>query len=168
MERIKRDALLLLYEMVDSTAGLKRKNSIREREIEFLAMLSPMDLAKLGYFVKALGLGYAQHISLQPCAVADCHVREHMCVFEDSVLRYGPFFALAVVAGTPEARGWAHKVMLEGLEDMEAFETTQTMAFASLQSVVWHLFCRKVECDLEDSWAIMGEVIEDHKGSYKV
>jgi hypothetical protein len=166
-EKIKREALLLMYQMVDSTAGLRRKHSIRTRQIEFLETLSPMELATLGCFVKALGLGYSEHMKLQPKPTIEGHIRERMCVLEDKVLRYGPFFAWATVAGTQRSRRWARIAMLEGLNDMEAFERGQSMAYASLQSVVWNVFCKKAECDLADSWNIIQDIVEEQLVSHK-
>ena len=158
--RLKADMLLLMYQLVDSTSGLKKKHSIRASQVEFLEMLSPLELAKLGYFVKALGLGYAQHMELQHECVSDHSIRERICVFEDKVLRYGPCLAWALIAGTEKSLGWGRIVMLEGLNDMEAFEKGQCEAYASLQSVVWKMFCKRAECDLADSWAIMRDMIE--------
>jgi hypothetical protein len=154
-----------MYQLVDATSGLKKKHSIRARQIEFLEMLSPLELAKLGYFVKALGLGYAQYMKLQPERIPDHSIRERICVFEDKVLRYGPYFAWAVIAGTGKSRRWGRIVMLEGLNDMEAFESGQCLAYASLQSVVWKLFCKRADCDLADSWSIMREMIEGETDS---
>lgn len=152
--------LLLMYQLVDSTSGLKKKHSVRKSQIEFLEMLSPLELAKLGCFVKALGLGYAQHMELRHECISDHSIRERICVFEDKVLRYGPYFAWAIIAGTGKSRRWGRIVMLEGLNDMEAFEKGQCQAYASLQSVVWKLFCKRAECDLADSWTVMREMIE--------
>jgi hypothetical protein len=160
MARIKKDVLLLMYQMVDSTAGLKKKHSVRTRQIEYLEMLTPLELAKLGCFVKALGLGYSKHMELQPDPIKDRFTRERICVFEDKVLRYGPFFAWATIAGTERARRWGRIIMLDGLNDLHDFERGQSMAYASLQSVVWNLFCKRAECNLADSWAIMKEMID--------
>jgi hypothetical protein len=161
MERIKRDALRLLYQMVDSTVGLKSKHAIRATQTEFLDMLDPTELATLGCFLRALSLGYGENMKLQSEAMNDSRIRERLCVFEDKVLRYGPFFAWATIAGSQRARRWARIMMLEGLNDMEAFERGHSMAYASLQSVLWKLFCKKAECDLADSWAISRDFVEE-------
>lgn len=149
-----------MYQLVDSTSGLKKKQSIRARQIEFLEMLSPLELAKLGYFVKALGLGYAQDMELQPERIPENNMRERICVFEDKTLRYGPYFAWASIAGTDKARRWSRIVMLEGLNELGEFEKGQCRAYSSLQSVVWALFCKKADCAMADSWTIMREMID--------
>jgi hypothetical protein len=50
---------------------------------------------------------------------------------------------------------------------MEAFERGQSMAYASLQSVVWNVFCKKAECDLADSWNIIQDIVEEQLVSHK-
>lgn len=162
-DRIRKDMLILMYRLVDSTSGLKKKHSARARQIEFLELLSALDLAKLGYFVKALGLGYAQDMEAQPENIPENNLRERVCVFEDKSLRHGPFFAWAAIAGTEKARRWSRIVMLEGLNELAAYERGQCRAYASLQSVVWTLFCKKADCDMVDSWAVMREMIDGER-----
>lgn len=164
-DRIKKDTLLIMFQLVDHASGLKKKHSIRTRQIEFLEILSALELARLGYFVKTLGLGYAQHMDLLPDRIPVRSIRERICVFEDKVLQYGPYFAWAAIAGTERARRWCRIIMLEGLNDMKAFERGQCLAYASLQSVVWKLFCKRADCDLADSWAVMREVIDGETSS---
>lgn len=159
-DRIKTDTLLLLYQLVDASAGFKNKHSIRASQVGFLETSTTLELAKIGYLVKALGLGYEQHMKLQPERMPDYSIRERVCVFEDKVLRYGPDFAWAVVAGTAKARAWACDVMDEGMKDMEDFEKGHREAYAGLQSVVWRFFCSQAQCDMADSWDKMRAMIE--------
>jgi len=49
---------------------------------------------------------------------------------------------------------------------MNAFELGYTMSFASLQSVVWRVFCKKASCSLQDSWVPAKELIEAEMGRY--
>ncbi len=56
----------------------------------------------------------------------------------------------------------------QGLDDMNAFELGYTMSFASLQSVVWRIFCRKADCSLQDSWTPAKEAIESEMAGYRI
>jgi hypothetical protein len=56
----------------------------------------------------------------------------------------------------------------QGLLDMNAFELGYTMSFASLQSVVWRIFCKKANCSLQDSWAPAKALIEAELIKYKI
>jgi hypothetical protein len=95
-----------------------------------------------------------------------------MCVFEDLVQRYGPCFAYAFVDGwkqkTHRHDMWAREMLQEGLDNMNAFEMGHTMSYASLQSVVWRVFCRKVGCQLQDSWDEARAMVELRMGKYKL
>lgn len=51
---------------------------------------------------------------------------------------------------------------------MNAFELGYTMAFASLQSVVWRIFCRKVNCGSQGSWTPAKEMIEAEMAGYEI
>jgi hypothetical protein len=55
-----------------------------------------------------------------------------------------------------------------GLDDMNAFELGYTMAFASLQSVVWRIFCKKANCSLQESWTSAKETVEAEMMGYLV
>lgn len=94
----------------------------------------------------------------------DNWIRECMCVFEDRIQRYGPYFAWAYVEGFTVSHRrpdvWARAELQRGLDDMNAFELGHTMSFASLQSVVWRVFCRKAGCTLEDSWVTAKSMVE--------
>ncbi len=87
-----------------------------------------------------------------------------MCVFEDLVQQYGPFFAWAYLHGcsSPQDKRalWVQGAIRKGLDDMNAFELGYTMSFASLQSVVWKVFCEKHGCSTQDRWAKVKEVVE--------
>jgi hypothetical protein len=56
----------------------------------------------------------------------------------------------------------------QGLDDMNAFELGYTMSFASLQSVVWRIFCNKASCSLQDSWTPAKEMIESGMAAYEI
>ncbi|TVY46098.1 hypothetical protein LSUB1_G000028 [Lachnellula subtilissima] len=95
---------------------------------------------------------------------SDNLTRERMCVFEDRIQRYGPYFAWSYVAESKNRnRGhqlWAESELQHGLDDMNAFELGYTMSYASLQSVVWKVFCRKTNCALQDSWNEARKLVE--------
>lgn len=50
---------------------------------------------------------------------------------------------------------------------MDAFEMGHTMSYASLQSIVWRVFCRKADCLLEDSWFQAKSLVEERMKEYK-
>lgn len=56
----------------------------------------------------------------------------------------------------------------QGLDDMNAFELGYTMSFASLQSVVWRMFCKKANCNLQDSWTPAKGMIESEMAAYEI
>lgn len=103
-------------------------------------------------------------------------IREMACVFEDLLQCYGPAFAIAYLsdptnssrAGTRLPKLWARFKLQEGLDDLEVYEGGLTMAYASLQSVVWRKFCRKMECASEDSWEVAKQTVERRMAEYKV
>lgn len=99
-------------------------------------------------------------------------IRECMCVFEDLLQQYGPCFAYAYVDGwkqeTRRPDLWARIMLQRGLDDMNAFELGHTMSFASLQSVVWRVFCRKADCSMQDSWDRAKELVEDRMIAYNI
>ena len=51
---------------------------------------------------------------------------------------------------------------------MNAFELGYTMSYASLQSVVWKVFCRKAACSLQDSWNEAKRLVESEMAKYKI
>jgi hypothetical protein len=51
---------------------------------------------------------------------------------------------------------------------MNAFELGYTMAFASLQSVVWRIFCKKANCSLQESWTSAKEMVEAEMMGYEI
>lgn len=55
----------------------------------------------------------------------------------------------------------------QGLDDMNAFELGYTMSFASLQSVVWRIFCKKAHCSLQNSWTPAKQMTEAELVQYK-
>ncbi len=96
-----------------------------------------------------------------------------MCVFEDLVQRYGPYYACAFIgAGSGQVSKrqyfWARDLLQEGLDNMNAFEMGYTMSYASLQSVVWRVFCRRVDCTLQDSWKVAKDMVEVQMDAYTV
>lgn len=94
----------------------------------------------------------------------DIWVRETMCVFEDLVQMYGPFFAWAYFEGSKDklhrSDMWAIYKIQEGLDNMNAFELGYPMSYASLQSVVWEAFREKHGCHDIDSWNIARRLLE--------
>lgn len=101
-----------------------------------------------------------------------------MCVFEDKLLRYGPFLAWAAVqieSITPtstrtgkEANAWFEGVIQQGMDELRDFEEGRVEAYSSLQSVLWNLLCKKTGCNLADSWDKALEIIEREMASYKI
>lgn len=95
-----------------------------------------------------------------------------MCVFEDCIQRYGPYFAWAHIEGDKEGitrpDTWTRAEMQQGLDNMNAFEMGYTMAFASLQSVVWRIFCRKMNCSMGISWIEARQIVETEMAAYEV
>jgi hypothetical protein len=93
-----------------------------------------------------------------------------MCVFEDLIQRFGPYFPYAFLEGGKDRLlrpdRWAQMMLQEGLDNMSAFELGYTMSFASLQSVVWKVFCRKVDCTLQDSWNTAKAIVEQEMRGY--
>lgn len=51
---------------------------------------------------------------------------------------------------------------------MNAFEMGHTMSYASLQSIVWRVFCRKADCLLQDSWFEAKALVEERMKEYKL
>lgn len=90
-------------------------------------------------------------------------------MFEDRIQRYGPYFAWSYVAGSKNRNRrpdlWAQSELQQGLNDMNAYELGYTMAYASLQSVVWRVFCRKTNCALQDSWNEARKLVESEMKS---
>lgn len=56
----------------------------------------------------------------------------------------------------------------QGLDNMNAFELGYTMSFASLQSIVWRIFCRKQNCTLQGGWNEAKELVEQEMAGYKL
>ncbi|CAL3963795.1 unnamed protein product [Diplocarpon coronariae] len=195
----KRRALLLLYRLVDCAAGLTETHTIRAHQSEFLDGLSSEELASLGTMVEVMGQGFfnvtksALHASglltnipLRPSSASnlytptstpmeDLHndnwVRECMCVFEDLIQRYGPYYAYAYFEGSNSPKRadlWARKMLQNGLDNMNAYEMGYTMAYASLQSIVWRVFSKKVDCTLQNSWQVSKGIIERQMEGYQV
>jgi hypothetical protein len=52
------------------------------------------------------------------------------------------------------------------MDDMNAFELGHTMSYASLQSVVWRVFCRKAACALQDGWNEARKLVEVEMAKY--
>ncbi|KAH6719240.1 hypothetical protein BKA61DRAFT_597173 [Leptodontidium sp. MPI-SDFR-AT-0119] len=102
----------------------------------------------------------------------DNWIRECMCVFEDLVQKYGPAFAYAYIEGSNDCVRrpdlWARSKLQNGLDNMNAYEMGYTMSYASLQSVVWRVFCKKTGCSLQDSWNVARELVEVQMEVYKV
>ena len=82
----------------------------------------------------------------------------------DRVQHHGPTFAWAFFAGHTEPNRrldiWARSELETALEDLMAYELGRTMGHASLQSVVWAVFCSKVRCTRMDQWIHTKNIIE--------
>jgi len=170
-ERFKREALYLLYGMADSTATTDDMHIIRAHQRSFLESLTTIELAILGVFLRVLGMGYFRLTKTNHPNKTSDSIRDRWIVFEDRVLRYGPFFAYATTTVTQTERAirhWSDEVIARALEDMEAFETGKVGGCASLQSVLWKLFCARVQCDLFNSWEEAKELVEEKMASYDV
>ena len=166
VEEFKKDALSIMYRLADRTAGFEYPEHIRTQQSNFFEkVLTVSELAKLGCMVRILGLGYFS-TSKGRGIKDDDYIRESMCVFEDRVLRFGPHFAWAYLTEHRTSSQWAQSEMQKGLDNMEAFERGQMMTYASLQSVVWHCFCRKAHCSLHDSWDTAKGLVELEMASY--
>jgi hypothetical protein len=101
---------------------------------------------------------------------SDNWIREYMCVFEDLVQRYGPYFAWAYVKDSEEKLRrpyhWTCDELIIGMQRMNAFELGYTMSFASLQSVVWRILCRKREIPFYDCWDAGVAIVEAEMAEY--
>ncbi|KAH8809733.1 hypothetical protein F5882DRAFT_390550 [Hyaloscypha sp. PMI_1271] len=122
-------------------------------------------IAESSYFYSPTSVPYNDTMN-------DNWIRECMCVFEDLTQRHGPYFAWAYLAGSDDIMRrpdlWARSELKQGLDDMNAFELGYTMSFASLQSVVWRIFCKKANCSLQDSWTPAKAIIEAELAQYKI
>jgi hypothetical protein len=168
-EMFKRDALGIMYGLADCTASVTMDvHQVRANQCAYLENLSTAQLAVLGVFVRVLGLGYFRVTKATYPKKDIDSIRDHWIVFEDRVLRFGPFFAFAAISGKGDTREWGQSVIRQALIDMEAFESGHGINYASLQSVVWKLFCRKAECDLFHSWDTAKEAVEVEMAGYKV
>lgn len=171
IERFKRDALYILYGMADSTAVVSETNihAIRAHQRLYLESLTTTQLAILGVFVRVLGLGYFRLTRCNHPNKTSDSIRDGWIVFEDRILRYGPFFAWATVIRTEGViRDWSDEMIAQALADMEAFETGRVKGYASLQSVLWRLFCTRKECNMFDSWDEAREVVETEMLGYDI
>jgi len=140
----------LLYELADCTAGLKTG-----RQLNFLIELRPLELAILGVTSKGLTLAWGEHVQRNQTQ-NESEKRERVCVFENKLLRYGPFFALASFGTVGDLElAWTNDVIEYGLVELEEFETGQRSTIApSLQSKLWRNFSDKMGCTMEESWPI--------------
>ncbi|KAG0650044.1 hypothetical protein D0Z07_3856 [Hyphodiscus hymeniophilus] len=171
LERFKKDALQLLYGIGDSTAAVPDADihAVRAAQVSYLESLATTQLAVLGVMSRVLGLAYFRSSKFKHPKKTSDSLRERWIVFEDRILRYGPFFARAAVAQVPrEIYEWSNEVIYDALADMEAFETGSVQGYASLQSVLWKLFCARTECHVFDSWEEAREMVEVEMMSYKV
>ena len=169
IERFKKDALRLLYGMADITATSHGIHQVRGQQCTYLESLTTAELAILGIFVRILGIGYFRLTKINHPKQTSDSIRDCWIVFEDRVLRYGPFFAYASTVTTHTERAiqnWSAEVITQALKDMEAFETGRVEGYASLQSVLWKLFCARAECDLFDSWDVAKDAVEEEMASY--
>ncbi|CAG8957605.1 hypothetical protein HYFRA_00010472 [Hymenoscyphus fraxineus] len=173
---MKKAGLLLLFQLADCIVGLESTSDIRGEQSGFLERLGETDLAILIACVELLGGNFkardkARHA--ESGEQLDNHdLTERMCVFEDKVQRFGPYFACAYLNGhlNPDRRPdiWVYEEMLQGLEDLNAFELGYTMAFASLQSVGWRIFMHKMGTTQLNSWNEAKKLVEVEMAGYKL
>ncbi|KAI6250410.1 hypothetical protein HI914_02057 [Erysiphe necator] len=187
----KSRALFLLFRLSDSVTGLYTTDTIRDQQSKFLHSLSTKELAFIGVMVEVMGHNFfiitkrtmlkynpAQSNSHessrsnsvsenQAGAISDLNdnwIRETMCVFEDLVQRYGPYFAWAYLEGSRDrlskSSQWARCKIREGIANMNAFELGYTMSYASLQSVVWRAFRQKQGCGSASTWNFAKGLVE--------
>jgi hypothetical protein len=171
IERFIREGLNLLFGIADSTAKFKNIHIIRAYQRTFLESLPVTELAILGILVRVLGMAYFRNAKKADGGKANDSIRDKWIVFEDRLLRSGPFLAYATSSTTPAERtiqDWSEEVIAQGLKDMEDFETGRCEGYASLQSVLWKLFCAREECDIFNSWEIAKELVEKQMISYDV
>ena len=171
LERFKRDALQFLYGMADSTASCSSFDihAVRAHQCSFLESLSTTQLAMLGVITRVLGVGYFRMTTSDYPSKTSDSIRDRWIVFEDRVLRWGPFFAWATAV---ETRGvihdWTTEVISDALEDMKAFESGRSQGYASLQSVLWKLYCARTEYNIFDSWEVARKTVEIEMLRYEI
>jgi len=153
-------AFYLMYQLADCTVGLKWTPTIRAKQVDFLEQLDEVELATLGCFIKAMGMGYHRILAASNHSAGTSLMRECTCVFEDKLMRYGPFFAWAATTGPSETNSWFKSVVQSGLNELRDFEEGHNQAYSSLQSVLWLLFCKKANCPLAHRWETALNVIE--------
>jgi hypothetical protein len=169
IERYKMTALTIMYQLTDCTAFYKAKCLSRAKHQQFLETLDKAELAILGTFIKLLALRYSSLSKFESLkdawepnsqsthnssgqARSDADIRERNYVFEDQALRCGPFFVFSMLLRRDKELQWAEEMMEDGLKNMNAFERGELSAHASLQSIVWKVFCEKANCHRLNSW----------------
>ena len=144
----KRNAIHLLYGMADGIAAVSGAglHAIRAYQCSHFVSLTTTELAVLGVFTQILGFGYFRLAKCNHANKPSDSIRDRWIVFEDRVLRHGPFLAWAtVVQRTGPIHEWSNEVISDALEDMEGFESGRLRGYASLQSVLWKVFCARKE-----------------------
>ncbi|KAF4624830.1 hypothetical protein G7Y89_g13335 [Cudoniella acicularis] len=159
-QEFKRRGLHLLFRLADCTTGLSETKDIRMKQAQYLDSLKVNELATLGCIVEVIGQGFftitkaalldqlpssrlsSNSKSTLTLAVppqipwhdlqTDNWIRECMCVFEDRLQRFGPYFAWAYVTGYRDRKRrpdlWASSELQEGLDNMNAYELGYTMS----------------------------------------
>jgi hypothetical protein len=86
--------------------------------------------------------------------------------------KLGPYFAYVYLCGSAnKARRpdlWAKEELQTGLDEMNEYELGNIMAYASLQSVVWKVFCRKRGCSVMARWIEVKAVVEGVMAGFKL
>jgi hypothetical protein len=84
----------------------------------------------------------------------------------------GPYFVYVYLAGSENKRRrpdlWAKSELQRGLDEMNEYELGNIMSYASLQSVVWKVFCRKAKCTMQDRWTEARQLVEQDMAGYEV
>lgn len=84
-------------------------------------------------------------------------------------MKIGPYFAYVFLAGSRNHHRpdlWAKSELQQGLDEMNEYELGNIMSYASLQSVVWKVFCRKRGCTMQDRWTEARALVEEEMAGY--
>ncbi|KAL3427816.1 hypothetical protein PVAG01_01325 [Phlyctema vagabunda] len=159
LEDLKRNALELLFLLADVASPSNNCQSIRAAQEEAITDLTPQQLALLDMIAVTFASSYGSQQRKTRVKVEDVTaIREEQYVFEDRVLKYGPFFVWSHVFGNQE---WVRQRMHEGMQEMRDFEAGLEHAKAGLPSVVSRTFCSKAGCSFSDRWAKMDVVCDE-------
>lgn len=161
----KRQALALMFQLADCSAGLTRQ-AVREAQEQFIKQLPLRSLVIISIIVRVISSRYIR----QGHGSEELHdpeeatqLRKEKSIFEDRLLRYGPFFLWAYIGGSKKAKDWMNIKMHQGMEAADAYERGLSYcnepATPSLQSVLHRSFCEKVGCAYDECFDIIGRIM---------